>query len=222
MSVNDGPPPEMRLFTRPGFDQPLSAEDAERLLAGEGAGPGAPEDQQALAMMLKHAAGPARSRELAGEASAVAAFALVRRQKARRADVPPLGAGGRRRPGAAGGRRRWARPHRGPLVAACAGAAVLIALCGTAVADALPAPVQLLAHDTFGAPAPPPPAPPVITKPGTVPGRQPLPPPTDTPPAKPTSGPGQHGNGRAVGQDPSAKPTPHGVAKGHTKAHGNG
>lgn len=219
MSVNDGPPPEMKLFTRQGSGQPLSAEDAERLLAGQGIAPGAPEDQQALAMMLKHAAGPARTQELAGEVFAVTAFALVKQQKPRRAEGP-VRAGRRRQAGAAGGRRRRTRARRGPLVAACASAAVVLALSGTAAADALPAPVQRLAHETFGAPAPQHPAPSVTTKPGVRRGQHPRAAP-DAPPGKPTSSGSQHGNGRAVGKDPSAKPTPHGLAKGHTAKHGH-
>lgn len=111
MSTNDGPSPEMRLFTRQELDQPLSAADAERLLAGQGAAPDAPKDQQALAMMLRHAAAPAQTQELAGQDSAVAAFAQVKEQKTRRAEGPvrpptgtarlePRAGGGGRKPGA--------------------------------------------------------------------------------------------------------------------------
>jgi hypothetical protein len=228
MSINDGPSPEMRLFARPELDQPLSAAEAERLLAGQGAAPGAPEDQQALAMMLRRAAGPAQVRELAGQVSAIAAFALVKEQKARRAEGPVRAADRRRQAGAAGGWRWWTQARRRPLVAACATIAVVIALSGTAGADALPAPMQRLAHDTFGAPAPRHPVPSVTTTPGARRGNHP-PVAPDASPEKPTNSESPHGNGKAVGKTAgkaagkakSAKPTPHGVAKGHTAAPGH-
>ena len=232
MSINDGPSPEMRLFGRPELDQPLSAADAERLLAGQGAAPGAPKDQKALAMMLRHAAGPAQKEELAGQVSAIAAFALVKEQKPRRAEGPVRAAGRRRRAGAAGGWRWWTQTRGRPLVAACASAAVLIALSGTAAADALPAPMQRLAHDTFGAPAPRHPVPSVTTTPGARRGTHP-PATPDATQEKPTNSESPHGNGKAVGKTAgkavgkaagkakSAKPTPHGVAKGHTAAPGH-
>ena len=102
MSINDGPSPEMRRFARPELDQPLSAADAERLLAGQGASPDAPKDQQALAMMLRYAAGPAQKEELAGQVSAIAAFALVKGQETRRAEGPVRAAAAP--PGWSGGR----------------------------------------------------------------------------------------------------------------------
>lgn len=227
MSINDGPPPEMRHLARPELGQPLSAADAERLLAGQGAAPGAPEDQQALAMMLSQAAGPARTRELAGEVTAVAAFALVKEEKARRAKGPLQGADRRRQTGAASGRRRRTQTRRGPLVAAVASALLVIALSGTAAADALPAPMQKLAHDTFGAPAPAHPVPSVTTTPARRGKRAPAAP--DVTPQKQTNSESLHANGngkavgkaKAVGKTKSAKPTPHGVAKGHTAAPGH-
>lgn len=195
MSVNDGPSVEMELFAS--FEQPLSAADAERLLAGRGAGPDAPEDQRALAMMLRHAAGPASTHELAGEVSAVAVFALLKEQKTRRA-----------------------RARRRPLYAACASAAILMALSGTAAANALPAPVQRVAHDTFGAPAPRHPAPSVSTTAG-VRGEQHRPAAPRATPVKPASAKSPHGKGKAVGKSKRAKPVPHGKAKGHTAGHGH-
>jgi hypothetical protein len=219
MSINDGPPPEMRHFARPDLGQPLSAADAERLLAGEGAAPGAPEDQQALAMMLRHAAGPARTRELAGEVTAVAAFVLVKEEKARRAEGPVRTPGKRRQARAANGRRRRTQTRRGPLAAACASALVVIALSGTAVADALPAPMQKLAHDTFGAPAPARPVPSATTTPGARRGKHP-PATSAVTPKKPASSKSPRGNGKAAGKAKPANPTPHGLAKGHTAAPG--
>lgn len=227
MSINDGPSPEMRPFARPELDQPLSAADAERLLAGQGAAPDAPTDQQALAMMLRHAAGPAQMQELAGQVSAIAAFALVKEQKTRRAEGPVRAADRRRRAGAAGG-WPWTQARRRPLIAACASAAIVIALSGTAAADALPAPMQRVAHDTFGAPAPRHPVPSVTTTPGARRGKH-SPATPDATPEKPTNSESPHGNGKAVGKPvgkaagkaKSAKPTPHGVAKGHTAAPGH-
>jgi hypothetical protein len=223
MSINDGPSPEMRPFARPELDQPLSAADAERLLTGQGAAPDAPTDQQALAMMLRHAAGPAQTQELAGQVSAIAAFALVKEQKTRRAEGPVRAADRRRQAGAAG-RWRWTQARRRPLIAACASAAIVIALSGTAAADALPAPMQRVAHDTFGAPAPRHPVPSVTTTPGARRGKHP-PATPDATPEKPTNSESPHGNGKAAGKAAgkakSAKPTPHGVAKGHTAAPGH-
>lgn len=231
MSINDGPSPEMRPFARPEPGQPLSAADAERLLTGQGAAPDAPTDQQALAMMLRHAAGPAQTQELAGQVSAIAAFALVKQQKTRRAAAPVPAANRRRQAGPAGG-RRWTQARRRPLAAACASAAIVIALSGTAAADALPAPIQRVAHDTFGAPAPRHPVPSVTTTPGARRAKHP-PATPDATPEKPTNSGSPHGNGKAVGKAAgkpagkpagkakSAKPTPHGVAKGHTAAPGH-
>jgi hypothetical protein len=227
MSINDGPSPEMRPFARPELDQPLSAADAERLLAGQGAAPDAPTDQQALAMMLRHAAGPAQTQELAGQVSAIAAFALVKEQKTRRAEGPVRAADRRRRAGATGG-WPWTQARRRPLIAACASAAIVIALSGTAAADALPAPMQRVAHDTFGAPAPRHPVPSVTTTPGARRGKHP-PATPDATPEKPANSESPHGKGKAVGKPAgkaagkttSAKPTPHGVAKGHTAAPGH-
>ena len=207
MSINDGPPPDMRHFACPELGQPLSVADAERLLAGQGATPGAPEDQQALAMMLRHAAGPARTRELAGEVTAVAAFSLVKEEKARRAKGPPGGADRRRQAGAASGRRRRTQTRRGPLVAVCASALVVIALSGTAVADALPALMQKLAHDTFGAPAPAHPVPSVTTTPGAR--RAAHPPATpDVTPQKPTNSESRHGKSGRLSGKPSRRSQP--------------
>ncbi len=111
---------------------------AERLLAGRSAGPGATAGQQNLELVLRAAAGPATDRELAEEAAAVAAFIAVRASSTRTRTRKKAG-------------RPFAR--RVPALAAGFTMAVVIALCGTAEAGALPAPLQRLAH-TFGAPAP--------------------------------------------------------------------
>lgn len=214
MSVDDGPSVEMGLFAS--YEQPLSAADAERLLALQGADPDAPEEQQALAMMLRHAAGPASTQELAGEVSAVAVFALLKEQKKRRART------------------------RRPLVAACASAAIVMALSGTAAADALPAPMQRVAHDTFGAPAPRHVTPSVGTAPRVGRSAAPKASPGQSAGAKTSHGKGKalgkapgksrgkgpgksSGNspGKAVGKDKAAKPVQNGVAKGHAAGHGH-
>ena len=131
---------EMLFFSRSRQAARLSPDEAtaERLLAGRGAGPGATAGQQTLELVLRAAAGPATERELAEEAAAVAAFIAVR------------ASGTRTRT-----RKKAGRPftRRVPALAAGFTMAVVIALCGTAEAGALPAPLQRLAH-TFGAPAP--------------------------------------------------------------------
>jgi hypothetical protein len=57
--------------------RPLSAAAAEELLAGQGAAPGAPAGQHALARVLEVAAGPPTDQELADEAAYVATFVLA-------------------------------------------------------------------------------------------------------------------------------------------------
>ena len=110
---------------------------AERLLACEDAGPGASPAQHALALTLLAAARPGTERELSGEAAAVAAFVRV-----------AAASGTHAKPRTAPGARR------APVLAAGIMATVVVALCGTAVAGALPGPLQRIAHTTFGAPAP--------------------------------------------------------------------
>lgn len=123
----------MEPFSWPTSSQPLSAADAERLVAGCGAHREAPAVQHALADLLDSAAGPASDGELAGEVTAVAAFVLVtaeRRTRSTRFRPPVLHA-----------------------AAACVAVAVIATISGAA-ADILPAPIQEVAHTTFGAPAP--------------------------------------------------------------------
>jgi hypothetical protein len=120
--------------------EPLTGADAERLLAGPGAHPEAPAVQYALARLLDYAAGPPTDKELAGEVAAVAMFMLV------------TGRRGARHARSGNRFRVLPRRIRAMAVAACAG--IVVAFSGAAVANALPAPVQELAHRTFGAPAP--------------------------------------------------------------------
>lgn len=108
---------------------------AELLLAKRRVGGHAPASDRTLELVLAAAAGPATERELAGEAAAVTAFLAA---------LPE--------PGLA--RRRG--PRRVPALAVAFTFVALVALCGTAEAGALPAPLQRLAHQAINAPAPSP------------------------------------------------------------------
>ena len=152
---------------------------AELMLAGRRLGQQAPASQRTLELVLAAAAGPATERELAGETAAVAAFlaALPEPEPARRRG-----------------------PRRIPVLAVAFMFVVLVALCGTAEAGALPAPLQRLAHQAINAPAPPPamraPRPSADVTPG--PGA------SGTHPASAGSGPSQESR---TGK-PSATPKP--------------
>jgi hypothetical protein len=115
----------------------LSADEAtaELMLARRRLGQHAPASQRTLELVLAAAAGPATERELAGEAAAVTAFlvALPEPEPARRRG-----------------------PRRIPVLAVAFMFVALVALCGTAEAGALPAPLQRLAHQAINAPAPQP------------------------------------------------------------------
>lgn len=192
MSSDDDLPFAMQSSSRRADSTPLTAVDTERLLDGHGAHREAPAMQHAIAGLLDSAAGPANDQELAGEAAAVAAFVqATERSRSARFRV-------RARPGQA--------------IAAGIAAAVVFAFSGAAVANALPAPIQELAHTTFGAPAPQPSAPlPKATAPSgplpkaTVPSGRPAP---------AVSSGSRHGKARAVGKKASPKALPHGKAKG--------
>jgi hypothetical protein len=108
---------------------------AELLLAGRHLGCHEPASQRTLELVLAAAAGPATERELAGETAAVTAFlaALPEPEPARRRG-----------------------PRRLPVRAVAFVLVALVALCGTAEAGALPAPLQRLAHQAINAPAPSP------------------------------------------------------------------
>jgi hypothetical protein len=107
---------------------------AELMLAGRRLGQHAPASQRTLELVLAAAAAPATDRELAGETAAVTAFlaALPEPEPARRRG-----------------------PRRIPVLAVAFMFVALVALCGTAEAGALPAPLQRLAHQAIHAPAPP-------------------------------------------------------------------
>jgi hypothetical protein len=108
---------------------------AELLLARRRVGRHAPASDRTLELVLAAAAGPATERELAGEAAAVTAFLAA---------LPELQQAPRR------------GPRRAPVLAVAFTLVALLALCGTAEAGALPAPLQRLAHQAINAPAPSP------------------------------------------------------------------
>jgi len=171
-----------------GGSTPLTAVDTERLLAGHGADREAPAVQHAIAGLLDSAAGPAHDKELAGEGTAVAAFLQATGERAARSA------------------RSRARARRGQAIAVGIAAAVVVGFSGAAAADALPAPIQELAHRTFGAPAPRPSA--------ILPGATP---PTGTP-APAASRVTKHGKPKAPGKKASPKALAHGKGKGKGKA----
>ena len=119
---------------------------AEELLNGRGAGSGAPAGQQALARVLAVAGGPASDCELAGQAAVMAAFAA--------ATGPAAQPRQPRQPGPAARHRRSLRSHLTTRLVVAAAACVTALGGAAAYASALPAPLQDLAHATFGAPAP--------------------------------------------------------------------
>ena len=190
MSADGDLPFAMRSFSRQVDSTPLTAVDTERLLDGHGAHREAPAVQHAIAGLLDSAAGPANDQELAGEVTAVAAFVQATGERAAR----PA--------------RFRARARPGQAIAAAIAAAVVLGFSGAAAANALPAPIQELAHRTFGAPAPRPSAPlPEVTVPSGTPA----------PAASPAS---QHGKAKAVGKKASPKAVAHSTAKGNGKGKG--
>jgi hypothetical protein len=107
--------------------------------------PGAPPEMHDLARLLTAVAGPGEPEELAGEATALAAFARL---------ASPVGIS----PAASRPARRWlsGRPARArlPLAAALVATAAGLGSISAAYAGVLPDPIQHFAHDTFGAPNP--------------------------------------------------------------------
>jgi hypothetical protein len=173
----------------------LDSAAAEGLLSGRGAAAGAPAGQQALARVLAVASGPASDIELTGQAAALAAFAAA------------TGPAGQHRQHRSVIRKRRLLVSHLTTKLALAAAACLMALGGAAYTSALPAPLQQLAHVTFGAPAP----------------RHAVP----RPPATGAS-PGQQGRqaGRPNGQPGGQKGSPNGgtgrQAADHGKSHPSG
>lgn len=108
--------------------------------------PGAPPEMHDLARLLTAVAGPAEPGELAGEATALAAFARM----ASPADISPAAL----RPA-----RRWlsGRPARArlPMAAALVTAAAGLGSIAAAYVGVLPSSIQHFAHEAVGAPPPP-------------------------------------------------------------------
>jgi hypothetical protein len=188
---------------------------AELLLARRHLGRHEPASQRTLELVLAAAAGPATERELAGETAAVTAFlaALPEPEPARRRG-----------------------PRRLPVLAVALVLVGLVALCGTAEAGALPAPLQRLAHQAINAPAPSPamrvprPSADVTPGPGAT-GSQSAPgssgPSQESRTGKPSANPkpthtsDSHGNGQPTASD-SAQPTATDNGKGNGGTPGQG
>jgi len=191
MSPGHDLPSARRSAARSAGRRPLTAADTERLLAGHEARPEAATAHHLLAGLLDSAAGPASDQELAGEVAAVAAFVLVSGGGApRSAWFRRAGAGGV----ASVAGRAGAVGRRGPVIAAGIAAAMVVGLSGAAAADALPAPIQELAHATVpsGSPGP-------VTSPGLK-----------SPPGKAKA------KGKAKASE-KASPSPNGLAHGKKK-----
>ncbi len=129
---------------RPGGerDEPL----LDMIFDGRPIPPGAPPEMHDLARMLAAVAGPAEPGDLAGEATALAAFARL---------VPPASVSpAASRPARHRLSRRPARA-RLPLVAALVTAAAGLGSITAAYVGVLPSSIQQMAHVTVGAPLPP-------------------------------------------------------------------
>lgn len=113
----------------------LSAADAERLIVRHWAHPEAGAEQHRIAELFDSATAPATDQELNGQAAAVAAFAMA--------------VGGRSARSRGGASRRTMG-----ITAGIVALSITAGFSGAAAADALPGPVQELAHQTFGVPAP--------------------------------------------------------------------
>jgi hypothetical protein len=196
MSSGDDLPSTMQSSCRRRSES-LTTADTERLLARCGVHPEAPAVQHVLASLLGNAAGPPSDQELAGEVAAVAAFMLVTGHRDARY--------------ARGRHRLRVHARRGQAITAGVGAALLLAISGTAAANALPAPIQELAHRTFGVPAPRQATPtPKMTIPPSGHGGP-------VPEASPSlSAHGDHGKAKAVGKTQSPAGSARGKAKGRT------
>jgi hypothetical protein len=154
MSAPDAYRGEMPGFPHPGrpggeHDEPL----LDMIFDGRAVPPDAPQEMHDLQRMLAALAGPAEPGELAGEATARAALILLASPAGVSPEAPRPAAGTRpRRPASHRLRGRPARRRAGLAAALCAAAA--LAVSAAAYADVLPDPIQQVAHNTVGAPAP--------------------------------------------------------------------
>ena len=137
MSYRDDLPPAADLPSGQLASRRLSAADAERLLVRHWAHPEAGPEQHRLAALLDSATAPPTDQELSGQAAAVAVFVLVTGDRAARS-------------------RRGASRRAMGITAGIVAASIAAGFSGAAAADALPGPIQELAHQTLGAPAPEP------------------------------------------------------------------
>jgi hypothetical protein len=161
MAHDDAFSTEMRrLPNDPDGSDPLALDQtmAEQLLAGDLDPADAPPAYAKVAEVLAAAAGPSTTEELAGEASALAAFRAAHPPVSPRAERGPIV---RRRPARAGRLRIR-------LAALAVAAAVFVGGTAAAMTGSLPAPVQRLADMVLPQTAPPPPGPPPASR--TAPG----------------------------------------------------
>ena len=175
MSYRDDLPPAADLSSGQLASRRLSADDAERLLVRRWAHPEAGAEQHRLAALLDSATAPPTDQELSGQAAAVAAFVLVTSDRAARS-------------------RRGASRRAMGITAGLVAASIAAGFSGAAAADALPGPIQELAHQTLGAPAPEP----------SVPGVRPV-----------------HVSGRPAHMSGAAKGKGNGHAQGTGRGKGN-
>lgn len=183
----DLPPAEELLYSHSASHR-LSAADAERLIVRHWVHPEASPEQHRLAELFDSATGPATEQELSGQAAAVAAFVVA--------------VGGRSARSRGGASRRTMG-----ITAGIVALSITASVSGAAAADVLPGPIQELAHQTLGAPAPGRSAPAV--RPAPVSGR-----PAHPPGATKGKAHGRSkGNAQGTGQGRGNKGTPPGLAK---------
>jgi hypothetical protein len=191
MRARDGSVTKMpflsRFRSRGAAGGPADSAIDERLMAGQDTWPGASPSEQALALILKAAAGPGTEPELSGQAAAVDVFVLT-------VTAPRAKAGT--------WRRKPAITRRTPVLAAAIMTVIVAGLSGTAVANVLPTPLQRLAHVMFDAPSPGRPGPARTGPPRPGGGRPTLRVPGSRPAASPV------GPAKTTGPSPSPSPSP--------------
>lgn len=188
MSYEGDLPPAEDLLYRQTASRRLSDADAERLIVWHWAHPEAGAEQHRLAELFDSVTAPATDEELSGQAAAVAAFAVV--------------VGGRSARSRGGASRRAMG-----ITAGIVALSITAGFSGAAAADVLPGPIQELAHQTLGAPAPGRAAPAV--RPAPVSGRPAHP----SGAAKGKANGHNKGNAHGAGQGKGNQGTPPGLAK---------
>jgi hypothetical protein len=190
MSYEGDLSPAEDLLYRQTASRRLSDADAERLIVGHWAHPEAGAEQHRLAELFDSVTAPATDQELSGQAAAVAAFVVT--------------VGGRSARSRGGASRRTMS-----ITAGIVALSITAGFSGAAAADVLPGPIQELAHQALGAPAPGRAAPAV--RPAPVSGRPAHPPGATKGKANGHSQGNAHGAGQ--GQGRGNKGTPPGLAK---------